>query len=407
MSTEARAPGISRRHLLGSGAVAAGAAGLGWGGRSLADQSAASTIPAGQQIVPFHGPHQAGITTPPPAHATFVALDLQPGLDRSAIIGLLKAWTQDAARLAEGRPALADSEPELAAAPSRLTTTIGLGPAVFDVAGIADRRPSWIAPLPPLPIDELDPRYNDGDLLLQVCSDDPVVVAHAVRILTRSVRSLATVRWTQRGFREARGSHPEGHTMRNLMGQVDGTNNPKPREPGFEQVLWHDDPAYPWLRGGTSMVVRRIAMDLDTWDELGRRDRELSIGRTLGNGAPLTGTKEHDPPDFGATDQFGIPIIPPSSHIARARAQAPEEVFLRRGYNYDDPPEPGRTSNSGLIFATFQADIAKQFLPVQRRIAEFDVLNEWTTPIGSAVFAIPPGCEPGDYIGRPLLEGPG
>ena len=31
------------------------------------------------------------------------------------------------------------------------------------------------------------------------------------------------------------------------------------------------------------------------------------------------------------------------------------------------------------------------------------LLNEWTTPIGSAVFAIPPGCVEGGYIGDTLL----
>jgi dye decolorizing peroxidase len=30
-------------------------------------------------------------------------------------------------------------------------------------------------------------------------------------------------------------------------------------------------------------------------------------------------------------------------------------------------------------------------------------MNEWITPIGSAVFAVPPGCEPGGWIGQTLL----
>ncbi|MGI5996971.1 MAG: peroxidase, partial [Saccharomonospora viridis] len=71
---------------------------------------------------------------------------------------------------------------------------------------------------------------------------------------------------------------------------------------------------------------------------------------------------------------------------------------------YDDPPEPGELSNSGLVFVTFQADIEAQFTPIQRRLAELDSLNDWTTPIGSAVFAVPRGCRPGEYLGQPLLE---
>ena len=48
--------------------------------------------------------------------------------------------------------------------------------------------------------------------------------------------------------------------------------------------------------------------------------------------------------------------------------------------------------------------MARQFLPVQHRLAELDLLNEWTTPIGSAVFAIPPGCEEGGWIGEQLFR---
>jgi dye decolorizing peroxidase len=40
---------------------------------------------------------------------------------------------------------------------------------------------------------------------------------------------------------------------------------------------------------------------------------------------------------------------------------------------------------------------------MQRRLAAGDLLNQWITPIGSAVFAIPPGREPGGYIGEGLL----
>ena len=142
---------------------------------------------------------------------------------------------------------------------------------------------------------------------------------------------------------------------------------------------------------------------MDTWDELDRSGRELTMGRTLSNGAPLNGTDEFDEADFTLTDKFGIPVIPPGSHIARAHQTHEKEQFFRRAYNYDDAPESGQTSNSGLIFAAFQRDIAEQYLPVQQRLSDFDALNEWTTPIGSAVYLIPPGCTENDYLGSGLL----
>ena len=189
--------------------------------------------------------------------------------------------------------------------------------------------------------------------------------------------------------------------MRNLFGQVDETVNPAPDSDDFTRVVWATSG---WLANGTSMVVRRVSMNLDTWDELDRPAREQSVGRTLDTGAPLTGTREHDEPDFAAVTPIGFPVIPEFSHMRRARSDSAEERIFRRSYNYDDTPLPGQISNAGLIFASFQADVARQFIPIQRRLDELDLLNQWTTPIGSAVFAIPPGCAKGGYIGETLLE---
>nr|WP_296763597.1 Dyp-type peroxidase [Rhodococcus sp. (in: high G+C Gram-positive bacteria)] len=382
-----RPSGISRRRLLGGGGVAAlGAAGIAYG---VTRDPQNETF--GRSVTPFHGKHQAGISTPPQAHGTFVGLDLMPGARRADVVAVLRMWTTDAARLTQGSPALADTEPELAADPAGLTITVGLGRGAFEAAGVE----SPVDALPAFGIDRLESAWSDGDLLLQICADDPVPAAHALRVLTKNVRSMASIRWVQRGFRSARGSKSAGTTMRNLMGQVDGTVNPDPAL-DFDALVWNPE-------GGTSMIVRRIAVEMDTWDELDRGGREFAVGRTLDTGAPLTGVSEHDEADFDATDRFGVPVISPASHIARARHTHDGERFFRRAYNYDEAPIAGATSNSGLIFAAYQRDIESQFVPVQRRLDEHDALNEWTTPIGSAVFAIPRGVAEGGYVGEELV----
>ncbi|QBJ97406.1 Dyp-type peroxidase [Rhodococcus sp. ABRD24] len=392
---------ISRRRLLGAGAVAVGGVGLGWGAGAVTARPARAE--AAPQVVPFHGEHQAGIETTPQAHTTFVGLDLRPGADRAALVRMMRVWTDDAVRLTEGRGALADTEPDLATTPARLTITVGFGPEAFRVAGLEDRRPSWCKPLPPFEIDRLEERWNDGDVLLQVGSDDPVTVAHALRVLLKAARNTATVRWVQRGFRRARGSEPEGTTMRNLMGQVDGTVNPQGGSEDFAQVVWNDGAEQPWMAGGTSMVIRRIHLDLDGWDELDRPGRDEVMGRRMSDGSPLTGESEHDAPDFDATGPGGLKIISEFSHIARARPVGPRERFHRRAYNYDEAPDGVGVSDSGLIFVAYQADVDVQYLPVQQRLSELDMFNQWSTPIGSAVFAILPGCRDGEYLGQGLL----
>jgi dye decolorizing peroxidase len=315
---------------------------------------------------------------------------------------MMRLLTDDAARLTQGQPALADTEPELAHLPARLTVTFGFGPGLYRAAGRDDRRPPSVADLPPFPIDRLQPAWSGGDLLIQICADDPLTVAHAQRVLVKDARAFATVRWVQQGFRNGRGVVDEAFTQRNIMGQLDGTVNPTPGTAAFEQAVWVAD-GPEWLRDGTTLVIRRIRIDMERWDLLGRAEKELVIGRRLDTGAPLTGHAEHDPPDFAATDDLGLPVIPDFAHIRRAHVPDERLRILRRSYNYDGAPGPDGRADSGLIFAAYQADIERQFLPIQRSLAERDLLNDWTTPIGSAVFAIPPGCGPGGWIGEQVL----
>jgi len=397
--------GANRRQFLLGGAAAGiglAAAGMGYGVAELR-QAGRQLEPdplLGEQTIPFFGTHQAGISTPVQAHATYLGLDLLPGADRAQLVQMMSLLTDDAARLTQGRPALADTEPEMAKNPARLTVTFGFGPGFVQRA--AGSTPDWLAPLPAFSIDALEDDLSGGDLLIHVAADDPMSVAHTVRMLLKDTRSFAGLRWFQQGFRRAYSSDAPGTPMRNLFGQVDETVNPEPGTEDFDRVVWMREG---WLAGGTSLVLRRIAMNLDTWDKLDRPGREKAVGRFLSNGAPLTGTKERDEPDFEATSPIGFPIIPEFSHMRRARSENPKERIYRRSYNYDDAPAPAAASvsHSGLIFAGYQADLLAQFLPIQRRLDELDLLNEWTTPVGSSVFAIPPGCREGGFIGETLL----
>ncbi|WP_110589617.1 Dyp-type peroxidase [Microbacterium suaedae] len=397
------AGGPSRRQFLLGGAVAgvgaAAAVGIDAALRMRDDAPASAGDPGADpgQPVAFYGAHQAGIATEPQAHAAFVALDLRDGVGKEELARLMWLLSDDAARLTQGAAALADSEPELAVHPARLTVTFGFGQGFVARAGA--RGPDWLAPLPSFGVDRLRAELSDGDLLLQIASDDPLTVAHASRMLLKDARSFASVRWIQQGFRRARGTVRPGTTQRNLFGQIDGTVNPVPGTDDFDEVVWSDDG---WLDGGTGLVVRRIRMNLDKWDELDRPGREASVGRTLSNGAPLTGSDEFDEPDFTATSSIGFPVIPTFSHMRRARGDGRERIF-RRAYNYDEGAAGDEISDAGLIFASYQADVARQFIPIQRRLDEIDLLNEWTTPIGSAVFAIPPGCQEGGFIGETIL----
>ena len=400
----------SRRDLLRGGLLAAGGVAAGAAGTYAATRDGGPATPEtppafAPATVKFRGPRQAGITTHPQPYAAWVGLNLPAGANIETCRRLMRIWTDDIERLMDGRAPITDQEPELATVASKLSVTVGVGPGFYTAAGLDADRPAWLAPLPAFAVDRLDPAWGQTDLILQVCAESPVAVSHATRRLVVGALTLAEQQWVQRGFREPFTDARPGLAFRNMFGQVDGTVQPK-LDGTDDPIIWIEDGAPRGLRGGSAMVIRRIAMDMDTWDKADRLARENSVGRALATGAPLTGRKETDLPDLTATDEAGFTIINPDSHMARAMPREENDRFLRRPYSYDDAPVGGALSNTGLVFVAFQADPVRQFVPVQQRLAEADLLNLWTTPIGSAVYAILPGAQPGEDLGAELLGSP-
>ncbi|QPK82477.1 Dyp-type peroxidase [Corynebacterium qintianiae] len=411
---------VSRRLFLAGSATAATAASAGaLASCSKRDAGGASTSeppsnsddtpqPLRDAIVEFDGPHQAGIDTPTQASLNLIGFNLRERADGPAITRLMRVWTADARALCSGETPLGSLEPEMNEWPANLTITCGFGERVFDIAA-PGRKPEWLHDIPEFTRDQLEEKWGQTDLVLQICSDDPVMGAWAMRHMTRAGMDYVDTKWVQQGFMNAYGAIPKGQTPRNLFGQVDGTVNPHADEEFAEQV-WIDEPE--GVAGSTSLVVRRIAMNLDEWELLDRASREEAVGRTLDDGSPLTGGDEFAAPDMEATDQYGLPVIDKNSHMARAMPPAdhPEQRFKRRPYNYNLPPEPGSgaLSNAGLIFIAFQKNPDTQFTPVQARLDEVDRLNTWTTHIGSAVYWVPPGTSSRDggdeYWGQSVLE---
>lgn len=386
---EPRRGGMSRRVFLAGAGVASSSVALAACSREGEGSSEVASLTTA--TLAFDGERQAGIATPTQANLNLVGFNLKDGVNADGIRNLMQLWTEDARELAAGRNPLSSLEPEMVERPANLTITCGFGERVFDIAA-SGAKPQWLHDIPDMPREQLSDDWAQTDLVLQICSDDAVVCAWATRHMTRAGMDYVRTAWVQQGFMNAYGSIPEGHTPRNLFGQVDGTVNPRSDDEFADQVFTDD--------GSSSLVVRRIAMDLDDWERLDRTSREDAVGRRLSDGAPLTGDNEFDAPDLDARDEYGLPVIDMNSHMARAMPPAdhPEQKFLRRPYNYNLPPEPGseQLSNAGLVFLAYQKDPDVQFTPVLRRLLEADRLNEWTTHIGSAVYWIPPGtADPG------------
>jgi dye decolorizing peroxidase len=428
-----RTEGVSRRRLLAT-AGAAGAAGLAVGAGALAATSssaspspsssdAAATAPPGDPALsslgahsyPFHGPHQAGIVQPMQARMHSTAFDLAPGTARPGLTSLLKRWSAAAAAMAEGRtpPGLTDDDVALDAGPSSLTVTFGFGASVFAKAGLTAQLPAALAPLPAFPEDAVDRLRSDGDLWVQVCADDALVAFHATRTLQRLAAGAATVRWQMSGFSRSPGATAQPRTGRNLMGQIDGTNNPKPTDSTFDARVFV--PAKPdtakgqpaWMAGGSYAVFRRIRMLLDHWDQQTTDRQEQVIGRRKDTGAPLSGGTVSTPANLSRMSPDGALAIAGDAHIRVAAADSNQgAAMLRRGYSYHDGLRADGSPDAGLLFVAFQSDPLTGFVPVQRKLAGADALSVFIAHESSGLYAVPGGATdaPGSYVGQALLE---
>lgn len=413
--------GFSRRRLLTTG-TAAGAGGLLIGATSASalapghDRPAPSTTPAlataivtGNQKLPFYGPRQPGIIAPTQSQYRLLAFDPLPGTTRRQVGEMLATWAKIAAAAMAADPITVPIEDDAMAqgrGPANLTVTTGLGASLLTRIGLADQIPEALAPLPPFPGDQLDPATSDGDLSILIGGNDGLVIAHAQRAIMRATAGIAVHRWQIAGFSDPPGALPNPTaTPRNLMGQLDGTDNPTPNQPGFADQIFVGSTGQPeWMRDGSYLVVRRIRMLLNDWDQLPRARQEAVIGRRKDNGAPLSGGSEHTPPDYTAQTATGGLAIPPDAHIRLANPAANQgATILRRGFSYDRGVRADGSPDAGLVFLAYQADPRTGFVPIQQHLSGGDALNDLIVHESSAVFAIPGGCELGGYPGEGVI----
>lgn len=369
MSAMSPSAGLSRRSLLAVGA--AGAAAMVSG--SSAPAASAPEIPAEPTgTIDAHGEHQAGIVTPRVAqrHCAVVVCDLSS----PDVHGVLAALgTRIHALTGGGDAALGGLDPGAA------TVTVGLGPGPLrridpTLPGTTD--------LPAFAFEDIAPRDRGGDLLLQICAMDPLIVS----LLAAELTPLAgTVRWRAQGFRGAPLDH--SGAARNLLGFADGIVGPRTDAELHEQV-WLDGR----VAGGTIAVVRRIELDTAAFHRLPVAGQEAVIGRRRDNAEPLSGGRFDTDVDLGAKTADGEYLIPADAHVRVAHPHTSGTgLMLRRSYS----------SPEGLLFICFQREL-RTFTATQSTMDERDALMRFVTTTATGTFLILPGFGPDRPLGSAL-----
>ncbi|MGO4286721.1 iron uptake transporter deferrochelatase/peroxidase subunit [Bosea sp. TAB14] len=415
----------SRRSLLTGGAATIGGATLAQAAPQPAQNPAAAPeSDATAQRQPFHGLHQSGIVTPRPATGLVAAFDVAATsldeLDR-----LLRILTERIAFLMQGGPA-PTADPGFpppdsgilgpVIAPDNLTVTVALGASLFDERfGLSPLKPKRLQRMKRFPNDALDGALCHGDLLLQICSNTADTNIHALRDILKNTPDLLLLRWKQEGsvpVRQARstdarpGEPPE--SARNLLGFRDGTANPDTTDKALMgHLVWvqegSDEPG--WAAHGSYQVVRIIRNFVERWDRTALSEQQDIMGRMKASGAPMGGSREYDEPAYADDPEGKRTRL--DAHIRLANPRRPETEasrMLRRPLNYSNGVTRAGQLDMGLLFISFQQDLERSFIAVQKRL-DGEPLEEYIKPVGGGYFFALPGVpDAGSYLGAGLIR---
>jgi deferrochelatase/peroxidase EfeB len=194
------------------GAAAAAAANLVPAGAAHAYQDGYNKLATEDSThsIPFYGPHQAGIATPPQTAAAFLSFEVTAG-NRRELTDLFRTLTERAAFLTNGgtppppRPGKPPEHRNLlgpTVLPDDLTVTVALGASLFDGRyGLAPRKPAQLEAMRAFSHDDLDPEITHGDLLVQVCANHRDTVGNAMLDIMRQTNGGMRLRWRIDSFR--------------------------------------------------------------------------------------------------------------------------------------------------------------------------------------------------------------
>lgn len=151
---------------------------------------------------------------------------------------------------------------------AELDCVTGIGSDLWDRM-LAAPRPAGLHPLPVFAGDVHTSVTTPGDLLFHLRATRQDVTFELCRQLISKFEGLATVVDQTQGF--------SYFDERDLLGFVDGTENPEGPVAQASVLVGQEDPVH---RGGSYIVVQKYLHDLTGWNDLSVREQEDIIGRT-------------------------------------------------------------------------------------------------------------------------------
>jgi putative iron-dependent peroxidase len=159
---------------------------------------------------------------------------------------------------------------------AQLTCVVGVGSAVWErLFGVP--RPAGLHPFRELNGSRHSAPATAGDVLFHIRAHRLDMCFELAQLLTDRLNPYARVVDEVHGFRS--------FDDRDLLGFVDGTENPDGVAGRAAVLVGEDDPGF---AGGSYVVVQKYLHDLETWNALTVEDQERVIGRTKLNDVELS-----------------------------------------------------------------------------------------------------------------------
>ena len=151
---------------------------------------------------------------------------------------------------------------------AELTCVVGLGSGLWDRL-FGSPRPAGLHPFREIRGSQHTAVATPGDVLVHIRAHRFDLCFELAQHITDRLAGAAQVVDEMHGFRS--------FDERDLLGFVDGTENPERSDGRSAAIVGDDDPAF---AGGSYVVVQKYLHDLSAWDALPVEEQERAVGRT-------------------------------------------------------------------------------------------------------------------------------
>lgn len=247
---------------------------------------------------------------------------------------------------------------------NRLDAIVGVGSRLWDRLFPSLPRPKRLREFQAINGHKHVAPATPGDLLIHLKSDHIDVCFEMAKQIGLALQGQVEYQFELHAFKF--------FDERDLLGFVDGSQNPEGEDAIIAVLIEDDDPAYV---GGSYVVVQKYLHDMAAWDSLSVEEQEKVIGRTK-------------------LDDIELEDLPVNSHVNANTIVLPDgtqKEILRENMPFGNISE----NEYGTFYIAYSNDPAVQEIMLHRMFigeppGNTDRILDFSTAVTGSMFFIPP-----------------